>query len=755
MTRRMLTAVPFAAALAVGAGAAGRIYHGPVFALLVAGAAAGATGVGVALLRRPQWTVPLVSTTALIAYAAVVLQWLDPGPDTWTRAVRDGGPRLLTSLVPVEVRPATVLLPIVVVWVAGLVGAEVAVRAGRPAVALSAPVAVYAAALALAGPDGGVQPWRAVTFVALCAGLLAANASPAGAPLASRPGAANDGAPPTSRPGAANAGTPLASRLLAAAPSALAVVLAVVAVAVTVPHRPPDLRAAADPPTTDPLDGNPLARISGWTQDPDRPLFDVDLPLFDVDPPAPARLTLAALGDFDGVTWRIGAAHRPAGRWLPEPPAGGTRVHTRFTVRGLGGRLAPAVAAPVQVRGIAVAYDPDSGSLLSEDALAPGTTYTVTSVVPRPDREAATAGVPGGPEVSRYLEAGDPLPGDLAALARTVAGGEVNPYRKAQTLERFLADHYTYDLGAPGGHAYPNLRFFLLGAQRGTSEQFAAAYAVLGRLMGLPTRVVVGFTGAPGRGTVRGTVRGADALAWPEVLFAGVGWVPFDPMPEPGAEARPLGAYRPGPAPSTASPSTVAPPPVPSTSPPLPVAAPGGSGSGRWPTEAVVAVAAVLALLGAGATAVAARWRLSRRRLLHGDPSDRVTGAWLELLDALRLAGHPAPAGLTVTEVARWAADRADGLPPLDDLADAANRAGFGSAPLTDRDAVVARDQARAYVDARRRTAPAWRRVSWRLHPGPLWWSRAMHGSPPPRARRAGLPLPAGRSAGLRRPHRS
>jgi transglutaminase-like putative cysteine protease len=447
--------------------------------------------------------------------------------------------------------------------------------------------------------------------------------------------------------------------------------------------------------------------------------------LLDVELSGPARLTLAALSDFDGVTWRIGAPHRPAGPRLPEPtpPAGGTRVDARFTIRELGGRLAPAVDTPWRVRGIPFAFEPGSGSLLCVDALVPGTTYTVTSVAPRTGAGAATAGVPGGPEVSHLLRAGSPVPGELSALARSVAGGEVNPYRKAKNLERFLAGHYTYDIRAPGGHAYPNLRHFLLGSQRGTSEQFAAAYAVLGRLMNLPTRVVVGFTGPSGRGTVRG----ADALAWPEVLFAGVGWTPFDPMPDPGAAARPLGAYRPSAPPASASPSAPAVTPPMVTTPAVPSAVPvasrGGSAPGRWPAWTFPLPLVPLVVL----ALMTARWRRSQRRSRGGDPSDRVAGAWLELLDALRLAGRPAPAGLTVTEVAGWASRRA-GLPPLAGLADAVNRVGFGSASLSDRDATAACDQAHAHITAQRRKASPWRRACWHLHPGPLWWRPAAPG---------------------------
>src|SRR6202012_6088790 len=60
---------------------------------------------------------------------------------------------------------------------------------------------------------------------------------------------------------------------------------------------------------------------------------------------------------------------------------------------------------------------------------------------------------------------------------------------------------------------------------------FAGAAALLLRVAGVPSRVVVGFaTGEPiGHDTY--AVRDEDAHPWIEVYFPGVGWVPFNPTP--------------------------------------------------------------------------------------------------------------------------------------------------------------------------------------------------------------------------------
>jgi hypothetical protein len=64
----------------------------------------------------------------------------------------------------------------------------------------------------------------------------------------------------------------------------------------------------------------------------------------------------------------------------------------------------------------------------------------------------------------------------------------------------------------------------------------------------------------------------------------------------------------------------------------------------------------LLVLIAAGATVVVLRRGLRQRRLGIGTPDERITGAWLEFTDALRLAGRAVPAHLAATEAAAYAA---------------------------------------------------------------------------------------------------
>ncbi|HET6214880.1 MAG TPA: transglutaminaseTgpA domain-containing protein, partial [Micromonosporaceae bacterium] len=495
----------------------------------------------------------------------------------------------------------------------------------------------------------------------------------------------------------------------------------------------------AVPPQLDTLDENPMVRLSGWAVNPEQHLLDATV---DTD----TRLRLAVLRDYDGVTWRVGATYRQAGRALPptaESPvdSGPTEpVRQTVTIAELSGHLVPAVGVPRRVDGVRVAYDAGSGTLARPEGLGPGLRYTVRSQRSRPDVNLLPAAeVPAGPAVARLLALGAPPPGDIERLARQLVEGQGAPYQRAATIERFLAEHYRLAADAPSGHAYPNLAFFLFGpraagGQRGTSEQFSAAFAVLARIVGLPTRIVVGFTvraGAP-------RVTGADALAWPEVLFTGVGWVAFHPLPDPDSPARPVEEdFRPRPETSVPPPSE--PPTIAVSLPPAravasePAAAPGGTGTAL---PVVGASLGGVVLLGVIAFAVAVpllRRAQRRRRLDRGPPPQRVAGAWRELTDALRLSGRAAGPELAATEVAAHARTAAElpraahrrasvrlPTPPLDELAAAVNVAGFSPDPPGDEVAARAGAQAVAYVAELRARRPIWQRLLWSLHPGPL-----------------------------------
>ncbi|MFG1872679.1 transglutaminaseTgpA domain-containing protein [Micromonospora arborensis] len=748
----------------------GRVYAGDLLTRLVIGAAAGSVLVSVAARRLPSWLVAPVSVAAMAGWTLVSLRLAAahaeiPGGllEITADAARNGIPRLLTAMIPVEPTPDTVLVPVVAAWLAGLAGAEVALRAGRVLLGYLPAAGLYAAALYVVGPNAAPAVGATLAFVTVAAVGLAAPARTA--PAGGDPAA--DLAPRVRA----------AVRLRLAASAALGVALVVGLVALLGPvvadqvdGRPVDPRRYVEPPQVQTLDENPLIRISGWALHPEQKLLEVstersDAQAGDVAPStgpatedgpaaddtgAGARIRLAVLSDYDGVTWRVGATYRNAGRILPAatPPRDSTvrTVRQQVTVAELSGRLLPAVATPREVSGARVAYDQASGTLIRPEGLTPGLRYAVTSAEEHPDSNLlATANVPAGEEVARVLRVADGVPDPMRRLAAQLAEENGAPYARALAIEQFLAEHYRVVADAPSGHAYPNLGFFLYGprnggGQEGTSEQFAAAFAVLGRLAGLPTRVVVGF-----RARGQGPVLAGDAFAWPEVLFDGLGWVSFDPLPRPNEEPRPVEEdFRPAPEdpPPSEAPAPTAEPSV----SPEPVAAPAGP-PGRDGVSTPVLVAGgsggLLLLVGALLlTLLAMRRSLTRARLVRGDPDQRVAGAWREVTDALRLAGRPVGADLAATEVAGHArqalADaRAVGRPSapdsvagggtaqadvggVDELAALLNQVGFAPGGATADQAARAAEVATVYVATLRAARPWWRRLLWSIHPSPL-----------------------------------
>jgi transglutaminase-like putative cysteine protease len=736
--RGLVVPAAIAGMVAVAGLGLGGIYSDALAVELFGGAAVASVAVSVAARRLPSWAVGPLSVVALAGYTLLTVRLSSAGGRAdgplarlAADALFNGIPRVLTAMIPIEPQPDTVVVPVLAIWLAGLAGAELALRGRRILLACLPPALLYATVLYAVGPNADRQLWQPVSFAACAALALATSA----------------GEPTTTAPELTAAQrTALRMRILVGTAGGLVATLAVIAVvgpavAGRVDRDPADPRRYVKPPQLDALDENPLVRLSGWALNPDQRLFDVQLSGATGDE---TRIRLAVLDDYDGVTWQVGATFRNAGRVLTGPhPAEdrSTPVSQQITIDELDGRLVPAAAVPDRIEGVRVGLDEATGTIAIPEGLRPGLRYTVVSRAPAIDVNALpSADVGSGPAVARFVRLGSSAPQEMQQLAQRLAVGNAAPFARAQAIEQFLSEHYALVADAPSGHAYPNLSFFLFGppgggGQRGTSEQFAASFAVLARLVGLPTRVVVGFRARPGSPEVRG----ADALAWPEVLFENVGWVPFNPLPQPNTQPRPVeDDFKPNPEPSTPPPSNA---PTPSAAPTSAHpsrsvnAAAAGTPPGTIAAAATTALFLVVVLC--AVTVVMMRRAQRRHRLYTGDPPGRIVGAWLEVLDALRLAGRPPPEHLAATEVAEHAALAADreaparergGLrppaPDLDDLAGLVNAVAFAPDHASAAQADRAAEQAVAFVEDLRTRRSWWRRLLWSADPRPLRWAR-------------------------------
>ena len=124
------------------------------------------------------------------------------------------------------------------------------------------------------------------------------------------------------------------------------------------------------------------------------------------------------------------------------------------------------------------------------------------------------------------------------ALTARIIKNARSPYERARAISDFFADpknNFSYSLQSAVGDSGDELTDFLRpGGRVGYCQQFAASMAVMLRLAGVPSRVVLGYAHAVPDPTGEFQVTTFDAHAWVEAYFGGIGWVPFDPTPLAG-----------------------------------------------------------------------------------------------------------------------------------------------------------------------------------------------------------------------------
>ncbi|MGH3859718.1 DUF3488 and transglutaminase-like domain-containing protein [Actinokineospora sp.] len=489
----------------------------------------------------------------------------------------------------------------------------------------------------------------------------------------------------------------------------LAVLAAVALLAGVLPNRDAfEPRELVRPPVTDLAVSNPLPRLASWAAMAGTELLRMR------GPELPVRLVV--LADYTGAAWQASSLYGPIGAVAPPDLPAGRRAReadVELVVGALDGNWLPTVGRPVSTSLGDVLVDPDSGSLMLPRGMSPGLSYDVRGVVDRPnDDDLAAAKVPTGDAIRRYLDLPG-LPATLADYARQAVLNTSTPYEQAVALEQVVRLDRHPDAEAPVGSSYARIEQFLFGpagdagAGKGTAEQFATAFAVLARAVGLPTRVVVGFQPVPEGPDGFRVIRGVDATAWPEVYFADWGWVPFDPVS--GTDSGPSAASKREVlnrlASTTAQPTVPAkagPPLVIPSEQPKPDAAQAKPRPRYW--LLLVPALPLAALLILAFLRAARRSRLRRAGAL---------GAWASVLDVLLLAGRPPARHLTAPDIAALVPDPAPALR----LAALADRAAFAPDPAGPDDSWRLARQVRADI---RRVVPRYRRIFWAVDPRPL-----------------------------------
>jgi TgpA N-terminal domain/Transglutaminase-like superfamily len=171
-------------------------------------------------------------------------------------------------------------------------------------------------------------------------------------------------------------------------------------------------------------------------------------------------------------------------------------------------------------------------TVYSGTQLMAGLIYTVgsTEASPTAAEENYTESEVPASIMKAYGTYGGPDASELKSIAQSLTAGVSSPFLKAKALQNYFLSKFTYTL-KPGLPARGWLLDFLTHDKRGFCQQFSWAFAVLARLLGIPTRIAVGYTAGTALSNGKWVVTTADAHAWPEVYVPQVGWVRFEPTP--------------------------------------------------------------------------------------------------------------------------------------------------------------------------------------------------------------------------------
>jgi len=255
-----------------------------------------------------------------------------------------------------------------------------------------------------------------------------------------------------------------------------------------------------------------------------------------------AYFRVGVYGSFDGRSWRRNesrSVHHDSGlvHRLERPRSGGRLVTQSFLIR-----LPPAAGIPSLYRPFMVrrgsemkdgpVYFRAGATLAFAELPVVGDLFSVTSSLGDP-RGRDLAFVPLTDRERQLYGSWAGTTPRLERIAHAVAGDA----RGTDALDKFVAwfrDDFTYTLNVPKLGAVPLETFLDPRGRRGHCELFASSLAMLGRLMGVPTRLVVGFRPVRTRSATF-SLYNSDAHAWVEAWTEDRGWVRYDPTP-PAAE---------------------------------------------------------------------------------------------------------------------------------------------------------------------------------------------------------------------------
>ena len=380
-------------------------------------------------------------------------------------------------------------------------------------------------------------------------------------------------------------------------------------------------------------------------------------------------LRLASLPAFSRAGWQNAETPIQSGPDLPAVPGladvSGADRTTTIKITDFDSEYLPMPYAPRRFEAPGKwGIDPNSLVVISSDRSSrarsratENLTYTVQSQDVRPTAtELADAGV-GTPTDSAVTTAvPSDLPTSITELTKRITAKATTPAGRASAIQAYLRStkNFTYSTAPQPGSGYQALTNFLFRDKQGYCEQFAATMALMARIEGIPSRVAVGFLPGEQNGN-SWVVSVRDTHAWPELYFAGYGWIRYEPTPGTVTGNAPAWSQ----ARNVRTPSTDS-SAAPSAEPSTRSAAPrnpnqdragqaqnqaGSTTSGHPVRNLLIGLGALLVLLILAAPASIRVRRRSNRFDVDRPAVDQVEGAWSEVRDSLIDVGGRWPTG--------------------------------------------------------------------------------------------------------------
>ncbi len=243
-------------------------------------------------------------------------------------------------------------------------------------------------------------------------------------------------------------------------------------------------------------------------------------------------------------------------------------------------------AQPINFDTATVVYsDGMAGAWTQQSPLAKGEHYNVVSMVPTTDSNVLSE-VPlpmAQPDVWHndanyqklamdYMQTPQDLSPNVGSTTKLWTQGATNAYGALKLLESHLSNQSVFNYSVDNTPIPSNTDVvdWLFQTHSGYCTYYATAMSVMARQLGIPTRVVNGFSqGHFDLVHHVWSVGGQDAHSWVQAYLPSFGWISFDPTPGFAPDAAPRPAPTPAPTkPATKATPVVTPPPAVSTTTP-------------------------------------------------------------------------------------------------------------------------------------------------------------------------------------------